>query len=356
MTTDLLDIGFAADLPMGTAESRLAAPTAPSLLALLGALADPSRLRIVALLRVFELAVGEIALLLEQSQPRVSRHVRLLEEANLVERRREGSWVFVRLRNDGPVQQLLGALDAVGLSAEERAVMERDRRRLGAVQAEREASAKRYFAAHAEEWDAIRSLHVAEAEVEQAILARLAGLSLGHLLDIGTGTGRMATILRGAAQRITALDRSPEMLRVARSRLVGGAVPVDLVHGDFAALPLAPASVDTVVMHQVLHYAVNPDQVLVEAARVLRPGGHILIVDFAPHEREELRREAAHARLGFSDKQMRNWFADAQLTLESTHALSPAAPDGPTLTVKLWLGKRRRAPIPLPLVQRKGLV
>ena len=353
MTTDQLEIARRADLPVAAPESRVAAPQRQSLLALLGALADPSRLRIVALLRVFELAVGEIALLLEQSQPRVSRHVRLLEEAELVERRREGSWVFVRLRSDGPVPALLAALDAVGLSAAERTVMERDQRRLGAVQAEREASAKRYFAAHADEWDAIRSLHVAEAEVEEAILALLAGVSLGHLLDIGTGTGRMATILRGAAQRITALDRSPEMLRVARSRLVGGAVPIDLVHGDFAALPLPPASVDTVVMHQVLHYAVNPDQVLVEAARVLRPGGQILIVDFAPHEREELRREAAHARLGFSDKQLRDWFAAAQLSLESTTALSGPAQGGPALTVKLWLGKRRRAAVPATTVQRK---
>ncbi len=307
-----------------------------ALLDLFQALSDASRLRILSLLRVHELAVGEVAQLLEQSQPRVSRHIRILEEAGIVERRREGSWVFVRLARSDVVQALLAFADAAPKSDDELRAAVTDRSRLAAVQAERQAAAQRYFAAHANEWDGIRSLHVAEEEVERAILALMKNRRLGHLLDIGTGTGRMAAILGGAASRVTALDRSPEMLRAARTHLVGQPFGVELVQGDFMALPLARNSVDSVVMHQVLHFAVAPDLAIAEAARVLRGSGHILIADFAPHDREELRRDAAHVRLGFSDAQIRGWFAAAGLLLETSEALS-----GGELTVKLWLGRRR---------------
>jgi ubiquinone/menaquinone biosynthesis C-methylase UbiE/predicted transcriptional regulator len=307
-----------------------------ALLDLFQALSDSSRLRILALLRVHELAVGEIAQLLEQSQPRVSRHIRILEEAGMVERRREGSWVFVRLARSDVVQALLAFADAAPKSDDEQRTAETDRSRLAAVQAEREAAAQRYFALHAHEWDGIRSLHVAEEEVERAILALMKNRRIGHLLDIGTGTGRMAAILGTAASRVTALDRSPEMLRVARTQLAGQPFGVELVQGDFLALPLARNSVDSVVMHQVLHFAAAPDLVIAEAARVLRGSGHLLIADFAPHDREELRRDAAHARLGFSDAQIRGWFASAGLLLETSEALT-----GGELTVKIWLGRRR---------------
>lgn len=317
---------------------------AVNLVDLFRAMSDPSRLRIMTLLRLTELAVGEIAALLEQSQPRVSRHIRILEEAALVERRKEGSWVFVRLARSRYADMLTPLLEQACLSAAERRVTGSDARRLAAVQAEREAAAARYFAAHAGEWDAIRSLHVAEEEVERAILAMMRKRRLGHMLDIGTGTGRMVSILGPSATRVTALDRSPEMLRIARSRLAGESLAVELVQGDFSALPCPPESVDSIVMHQVLHYAPDPGGVIAEAARVLRPSGHLLIVDFAPHDREELRRDAAHARLGFSDGQIRGWFATSGLLLESVEALS-----GGALTVKLWLGRRRSdAPSPSP--------
>jgi ubiquinone/menaquinone biosynthesis C-methylase UbiE/DNA-binding transcriptional ArsR family regulator len=318
-------------------ESDSSAPDSGwALLDLFQALSDASRLRILSLLRVHELAVGEIAQLLEQSQPRVSRHIRILEESGIVERRREGSWVFVRLARSDVVRALLAFADAAPKSEDEIRAAATDRSRLAAVQAEREAAAQRYFAAHANQWDGIRSLHVAEEEVERAILALMKNRRLGHLLDIGTGTGRMATILGASASRVTALDRSPEMLRVARTHLAGQPATIELVQGDFLALPLPRASVDSVVMHQVLHFATAPDLVIAEAARVLRGSGHLLIADFAPHDREDLRRDAAHARLGFSDAQIRGWFAAAGLLLETSEALS-----GGELTVKLWLGRRR---------------
>lgn len=308
-----------------------------SLLDLFRVLGDSTRLRMLALIEVMELAVGEIAQLLDQSQPRVSRHLRLLEEVGLVERRREGSWVFVRLASDGVGARALAALRQLEPNDCEQAAIATDRRRLSAIQAERDAAARRYFDAHAHEWDAIRSLHIAEDEVERAIVRTLDGLVTGHLLDVGTGTGRMVELLGKDAARVTALDRSPEMLRLARSRLAGKQIAVDLVHGDFERLPLADGAVSTIIMHQVLHYARMPEAVIAELSRVLTPGGALLIVDFAPHDREELRREAAHARLGFSDGQMRRWFTAAGLGVDGVETLV-----GGPLTVKLWLGRKRR--------------
>jgi len=306
------------------------------LLDIFRALADPTRLRIVALLREMELAIGELAVVLGQSQPRVSRHVRILVDAAIVERRREGSWVFLRVAQGGPVGDIVARAEGWSFSPREERVIAHDARRLAAIRIERAASAERYFAEHAAEWDAIRSRHVAESEVEAAMLAMMHNRRLGHLLDIGTGTGRMAEIFAPTARCVTALDRSPEMLRIARSKLADQTVPIDLIQGDFLNLPMDDASIDSIIIHQALHFAHEPDRVIAEASRVLRGGGHLLVVDFAPHEDEDLRALAAHARLGFSDAQIRGWFASAGLLLETTQAL-----EGGKLAVKLWLGRRR---------------
>ncbi|MGH6649948.1 MAG: ArsR/SmtB family transcription factor [Sphingopyxis sp.] len=306
------------------------------LLDIFRALADPTRLRVVALLREMELAIGELAVVLEQSQPRVSRHVRILADAGIIERRREGSWVFLRIAEGGPVGQILARAELWPFSPREALIIGYDAQRLAAVRTERAAVAERYFADHAAEWDAIRSRHIPESEVEAAMLALMHNRRLGHLLDIGTGTGRMAEIFAPSVRRITALDRSPEMLRIARAKLADQPVPIDLVQGDFLDLPLADASIDSIVVHQALHFAHEPDRVIAEASRVLRGGGHLLIVDFAPHEDEEMRTLAAHARLGFSDAQIRGWFASAGMVLENSQTL-----EGGDLAVKLWLGRRR---------------
>ena len=277
----------------------------------LRALADPTRLRIMRLLAAMELAVGELAQVLGQSQPRVSRHVRILCDAGLAERRKEGSWVFLKSAIGEHRAPPLGAAAARLLALAEEgdaqfaARCAEDRRHLAAIRAAREVSAAAYFARHAAEWDEIRSLHSADGPVEAALLKALNGPSLGSLLDVGTGTGRIAELLAPRAQRVTGLDNSPEMLRLARARLQGlPAEKLDLVQGDFTALPFASPAFDTVVFHQVLHYAQAPEQVLAEAARVTRDAGTIAVVDFAAHDREELRSQHAHARLGFSDEQM----------------------------------------------------
>jgi ArsR family transcriptional regulator len=212
-----------------------------------------------------------------------------------------------------------------------------------AIRAARETSAEGYFARHAGEWDTLRVLHCPDGPVEAALAEALGDGSLGALLDVGTGTGRMAEIFAPRAAHVTGLDKSPEMLRIARARLQKlPADQVELVHGDFAALPFADASFDTVLFHQVLHYAQEPEGVLAEAARVARPGGQIAVVDFAAHDREELRERHAHARLGFSDEQMLALLSDAGLAPQSAIAL-PGTP----LTVKIWTAHKEgsRGPV-----------
>lgn len=305
------------------------------------ALGDPTRLRVVHLLREMELAVGEIAVVVGQSQPRVSRHIRILVDSGLVERRREGSWVFLTLRQDETERALGRLLDVAPRDPAELLWIEADRARLAAIRAERARAAEDYFATHAEHWDAIRSLHAPEAEVEQAMAAMLADTPLGALLDIGTGTGRMATLFADKASQVMAVDRSPDMLRLARAKTPETlAEKVRFQIGDFYDLPVDDASVDTALLHQVLHYAQEPERVIADVARVLAEDGRLLIADFAAHEREELRQLNAHARLGFSDAQIESWYRAAGIDLIETRAL-----EGGELTVKLWLGRRRGARI-----------
>jgi ArsR family transcriptional regulator len=328
--------------------------------ALLKALADPTRLRIMRLLAHMELAVGELAQVLGQSQPRVSRHVRILCDAGLAKRRKEGSWVFLRSAVSEQGAPPLGAAAARLLSAAENddaafaARCAEDRRHFAAIRAARQAGAEAYFARHAGDWDVLRSLHSPDSPVEEALEAMLGAGALGSLLDVGTGTGRMAELFASRAQHVTALDKSPEMLRVARARLDKlPAGSVDLVQGDFTALPFADSPFDVVLFHQVLHYALDPAQVLGEAARVTRPGGQVAIVDFAAHDREELRERHAHARLGFTDEQMIGFLADAGFASEASRALP-----GQPLTVKIWtarkLAKTQTTAAPQPSRQEVG--
>jgi ArsR family transcriptional regulator len=317
---------------------------------LLSALSDGTRLRIMRLLAHMELAVGELAQVLGQSQPRVSRHIRILCDAGIAERRKEGSWVFLRSAIGKDRAPPLGAAAALLLDTAERddaqfaARCAEDRRHLSAIRAARQETAEAYFARHAVDWDTLRKLHSPDAPVEAALAAALGDRPVGALLDVGTGTGRMAELFAPGANRVTAFDKSPEMLRIARARLqVLPAEQVDLVQGDFTALPFAEGDYDTVLFHQVLHYAQEPEAVLAEAARVARPGGRIAVVDFAAHDREELRSQHAHARLGFSDEQML-----ALLTEAGFVADAPVALPGTPLTVKIWTGTRTGAKAPQP--------
>ena len=307
------------------------------------ALADPTRLRIMRLLGSMELAVGEVAQVLGQSQPRVSRHIGILCDAGLAERRREGSWVFLRAcANAVEVPPLCTAIAELLVEAERADAQfaeecERDRRKLAEIRHHRESEAQAYFSEHAHGWDELRRLHSSDEAVEGALAEALGDGPLGRLLDIGTGTGRMAELFAARAERIVALDKSLAMLRVARAKLQHlPTETVELVQGDFSSLPFAPDSFDTTLFHQVLHFAQNPGAALAEAARVTRPGGRIAIVDFAAHQREELRDRHAHARLGFEDSHM-----DSLLSEAGFDALTPTSLGNGELVVKIWIAHRR---------------
>ncbi len=296
------------------------------------ALADPTRLRILALLRLMELSVGELAQVLGQSQPRVSRHLKILSDAGVLERRKEGSWVFLTIADAERVEPMFALVDCWADEATQ-AMFAADGARTDAVRTERAEAANRYFASHAEVWDQIRSLHVAECDVERAIDGALGKRPLGRLVDIGTGTGRMIELFGPRAAQAIGIDRSSEMLRLARVKLEAAGINPSLRQGDMYALPLADAVADTIIIHQVLHYAHSPAAAIAEAARVLSPGGALLVVDFAAHDREELRTTDAHIRLGFDDAVMAGWFAAAELEVDQVEHLG-----GGELTVTLWRG------------------
>jgi ubiquinone/menaquinone biosynthesis C-methylase UbiE len=306
------------------------------------ALADPTRLRILALLRLMELSVGELAQILGQSQPRVSRHLKILADADVLDRRKEGSWVFLTLGEPDRVDPLFELIDQWADPATE-SWFAADAARTEGIRAERAEAANRYFAGHAEVWDQIRSLHAAESEVERAIDAALGSRPLGQLVDIGTGTGRMIELFGPRAANAIGIDRSSEMLRLARVKLEAAGILSSLRQGDMYALPLIDQSADNVIIHQVLHYAHSPAKAIAEASRVLTPGGTLLVVDFAAHEREELRERDAHIRLGFEDEVMTGWFAAAGLEVDQVRHLK-----GGELTVTIWRGikaaeRKRRA-------------
>jgi ArsR family transcriptional regulator len=299
------------------------------------ALADPTRLRIITLLRLMELSVGELAQVLGQSQPRVSRHLKILADAGVLERRKEGSWVFLTLTEPERVAPMFTLIDGWADGATE-ALFAADAARTETIRRDRAEAANRYFAYHAGVWDQIRSLHVAESEVERAIDQALGRRPLGRLVDIGTGTGRMIQLFGPRATLAVGIDRSSEMLRLARVKLEEAGIASSLRQGDMYALPLADHSADNVIIHQVLHYAHSPAVAIAEAARVLAPGGTLLIVDFAAHERDELRATDAHIRLGFEDEVMAGWFAAASLIVDQIEHLK-----GGELTVTLWRGTKQ---------------
>ena len=297
-----------------------------TLLDALRAAAEPTRLRLLGVLARCELTVTEITQVLGQSQPRVSRHLRLLCDAGLLDRVPEGSWVFYRLA-DNPVARTF-----VDMLGDDDPSLADDRQRLATVQRQRQESADSYFQQHAHEWNDIRSLHVPEEDVEHALLALLGSDAVGDLLDIGTGTGRILSLLAPRATRATGIDRSHEMLAFARAALAGPRFRhVQLRHGDMYHLALPARSMDLIVLHQVLHFADDPVAVLREVARVLRPGGRLLLVDFAPHAEEPLREQHAHRRLGFATDDVLHWSAMAGLTAHEATRLR-----GTPLTVVIW--------------------
>src|ERR1700720_2267247 len=280
----------------------------------LKAAGEATRLRILALLGEAELTVSDLTEILRQSQPRISRHLRVLTEAGLVERFREGSWAFFRLADHSSAGDRAHAL--IARLAPGDPVGARDRERLAAVRSARAAAAQDYFRGHAAEWDRIRRLHAADEAVEAEIRALLGGRPFRSLLDLGTGTGRILELFGPQIERGLGIDLNHDMLALARSRLDhAGIRNCSVRQGDIFDLAVPRDSFDVVIIHQVLHFLDDGGRAIREAARVLRPQGRLLVVDFAPHELEFLREEYAHRRLGFAPETVAEWMKSAGLSV-----------------------------------------
>ena len=321
-------------------EARAKSPgmSRPQALAGLRAAGEATRLRILALLAGGELNVKDLTQILGQSQPRISRHLKLMADAGLIKRFREGSWVFFRLADSGAeaalAQAIVESLDQTDLT------LARDRARASAVQKARAEAAQAYFKTHAGEWDKIRTLHVAEKDVEAAMDEALGEGPFNLLVDLGTGTGRILELFGARASRSLGFDLNHAMLAYARMKLErAGLGHAQVRHGDLYNVPLPDGAADAVVLHQVLHFLDDPAAAVAEAARLLAPDGKLLVVDFAPHELEFLREQSAHRRLGFARDQLGRLFESAGLKLERFRELKPE-PAGGKLTVSLWLGQK----------------
>ena len=304
------------------------------LLSGLRAAAESTRVRILFILAHGEANVSELTQILGQSQPRVSRHLKLLCDAGLIERAKEGAWVFYRLAEGGGGRELAQKLSEVFPRND--AILRRDLERLDEVRRQRHEEAQSYFAANAAEWDRIRALHVEEEKVERVVLDFVGPDAIGSYLDLGTGTGRILELVAPQAARAVGVDVNNEMLGIARARIEqAGLMHAQVRRADLFQLPFADDSFSVITLHQVLHYLEDPSAAVAEAARVLQPGGKVVIVDFAPHQLEFLRDEHQHRRLGFADREVAQWCRAAGLSLSSTRALPPDDENG--LTVVVWL-------------------
>lgn len=300
----------------------------------LRAAADPSRLRLLAICSQGEWTVSELVQIMGQSQPRISRHLKILAEAGLLDRFREGSWVFYRRAQSGEGARLARSL--CRLLPGDDAAMRQDQRRLEAVREGRRRQAERFFDARAEAWDQERTLAIDPAMVEGALRELFARERPANLIDIGTGTGRILQVLAGQVGFGLGIDLSHDMLAVARANLdQREARNCQVRHGDMYQLPLPDASFAAATLHQVLHYADDPFAALREAVRVLVPGGWLVVADLAHHELERLRESSGHRRLGFSDEEIARWFKELGLIPEQQRRLV-----GPELTVVIWTARR----------------
>ena len=316
----------------------------------LRATAESTRLRIVTLLQRGELSVSDLTDILGQSQPRISRHLKLLTDAGIVEKHREGTWVYFSLVGDGPVRELVDAVLAHTDPLDRQVVT--DLERLEVVRNQRIQAAHDYFSRIAEDWDEVRSLHAPDAIVERSLLATLNGQPYRSVLDVGTGTGRMLHLLSDHAaandrplDRIAGLDNSHSMLAVARANLDRAKIRgVELRQGDIYSPPFEPGSFDLVVIHQVLHFLDDPARAVREAAQLVAPGGRLLIVDFAPHNLRFLQAEHAHRRLGFTNETVVEWLEAGPVTVTTTDLIAP--PADAQLTVAVWLAEKQEAAVP----------
>lgn len=301
---------------------------------LLKTLGHADRLRILALLSEGELTVSELVQILGLSQPRVTQYIKSLEQAGIVERMREGSWVFSRLKRG---QEYSSAIVAATLAAlpKDHAVLSADTDRLSQVRADRSRQAEAFFASVANDHGQLGHEYLPQADIEAALLDFLPAQTFDRMVDLGTGTGRMLKLFAPHVRSGIGVDDSVEMLRVARHTLSDDAFThVSVQQADLHDAPLKDGSADLVTLHQVLHFLEEPSRAVQEAARLLLSGGHLLVTDFAAHALENYREDYAHRRLGFNQDDMVQFLGEAGFALVATRILP--APNASTPDVKIW--------------------
>ncbi len=302
----------------------------------LRALGEPTRLRILDVLSVGELTVSELCEILAMSQPRISRHLRILSDNGLLIRHAEGSWVFYRHASSAHSQTLISTVLSLYPNGDlQRA---RDKQSLRRVQQKSIEKARNYFRRMARSWDSVQQLYVPEKEIEQAIRNILSELDDYRLIDMGTGTGRILELLAGDASEGIGIDSSVEMLAIARSKLLQRQLGhCRLLRQDLTDTTLPEGCADVVILHHVLHYLDEPGSAITESARLLAPSGMIVIVDFAPHELESLRHDHSHRRLGYRDSEIRRWCEAAGLQrFSAQHLAMDQSTSTSSLTAVLW--------------------
>lgn len=304
----------------------------------LRAAAEPTRLRILALCGHGELSVTELVSILGQSQPRVSRHLKLLVDAGLLDRNQEGSRAFYRPASDGARAELGQLL--IDLIPDSDTTLGLDLSRLARIKDERARRAEDYFHRNAGVWEDLRGLYIDDDLIDAKLKEIIEASPVGDMLDIGTGTGRVLRLAGFHARSATGIDNSRDMLDIARANLdQDGLRNCQVRHADMYRLPFTADRFDLVIANMLVRYADDPGAVLAEGMRVLRPGGRIIVVDFAPHGMAELRDEHAHRWLGFSETEMTQFLELAELECDR-----PIYLEGDPLTVCVWVARKPAMP------------
>ncbi len=309
-------------------------PSLEELLIIFRAISDPTRLRLMGLTSKTELSVSELTQILAQSQPRISRHLKLLCEAGLLERFQEGTSVFYRAENNNSHPDLIKVIDKIITNSD---WMSLDFSRLQEAKKNRSKKIEDYFKANASRWDQIRSMHVPELEVENYLLRIISGKKIKKFLDIGTGTGRILELFGKNVDQGWGIDNSKEMIAMARQAIERANLKNCHVRfSDMYSLPFFDKSIDMICIHQVLHFANDPEEAIKESSRVLNIGGTIIVIDFLPHNIESLRQDHAHKRLGFSNFEITKWLESSKLKIVNKKQFS-----GNPLTVVIWVAEKQ---------------
>jgi ArsR family transcriptional regulator len=276
------------------------------------ALSDQTRVRILNVLRHFELNVNEIVKLLDMGQSRVSRHLKIMNDSGLLVSRRDGLWVFYSAPTNSDVS---GFIDSISDLLSEDPVLDADLERAGDILNDRKKETSRFFDSVAEDWEAMKRTIIGERDLAADILEHIKSCDV--VADLGCGTGDLLVHLKKKAKTIIGVDNSPRMLERAERYCAGNGLNADLRIGELEHLPMRNAEADCVIINLVLHHLAVPLDGIREARRVLKKGGRMLVTDFDKHEDETLRGQYGDRWLGFAKEEVEKWMKNVNFRMKS---------------------------------------